>query len=109
MYRRVISRYANVFARNLLGLMVNDVTTGCRAYKREVIQAIDLGKIKSEGYAFQAEILFEVHKKGFKIGEIPITFSDRRMGKSKISGYEIIKFFILCLELFLKRLKILFS
>lgn len=104
-YRKAISRGANIFADMLLNLNVKDITTGYRAYKREVLQAIDLDKIKSNGYAFQLEMLFETKKKGFKIKEIPMIFVDREKGSSKLSRIEVVKFFVLCLGLFVKRLK----
>ena len=96
--RRIVSKGANFTARILLGLKVNDVTTGYRAYIREVLQGIDLDKIRSDGYAFQAEMLFKAKEKGFRVREIPIVFVDREKGSSKLSKMEIIKFFVFCLR-----------
>lgn len=104
-YRKAISRGANIFADMLLNLNVKDITAGYRAYKREVLQAIDLRAIRSDGYSFQVEMLFKTKKKGFRIKEIPIIFRDRSRGKSKLSKMEVVKFFILCFGLFVKRLK----
>ena len=98
LWRKIVSRGANILARILLGLKVNDITTGYRAYRKEALQGIDLDKIKSNGYEFQAEILFRVVEKGFRIKEIPIVFVDRRTGRSKLSKIEIINFFIFCIR-----------
>jgi len=104
LWRKMVSKGANILARILLGLKVNDITTGYRAYRKEVLQEIDLDKIKSNGYGFQAEILLRVKGKGFKVKEIPITFIDRRGGKSKLSKIEIIDFFTFCVGRGIRRL-----
>jgi len=98
LWRKIVSRGANILARILLGLKVNDITTGYRAYRKETLQGIDLDKIKSNGYEFQAEILFRVVERGFGVKEIPIVFVDRRAGRSKLSKIEIINFFIFCIR-----------
>lgn len=103
-YRKLISRGANILAGLLTGLNVEDITTGYRAYKSEVLRKIDLNSIKSGGYAFQLEMIFKTKKRGFKIKEIPIIFKDRVGGRSKLSRSEVVKFFILCLRLGLERL-----
>lgn len=102
--RRIISKGANLVARILLGLDVEDVTAGYRAYRRETLEGIDLNSIKSNGYAFQAEMLFRAREGGFRIKETPITFRDRAHGKSKLSRTEIIKFIVLCINLRLRGL-----
>ncbi|RLI90492.1 MAG: polyprenol monophosphomannose synthase, partial [Candidatus Altiarchaeales archaeon] len=98
LWRKMMSKGANILARILLGLKVNDITTGYRAYRKETLQGIDLDKIKSNGYEFQAEILFRVVERGFGVKEIPIVFVDRRAGRSKLSKIEIINFFIFCIR-----------
>lgn len=103
LYRRLISKGANKLAGLLTDLDVKDITTGYRAYKSEALRKIDLDSIKSNGYAFQLEILSKIKKQGFRIKEIPITFRDREKGRSKLSKGEIVKFFILSLKLFLRR------
>ena len=65
---------------------VKDSTAGFVCYKRAVLEAINLDKIKFVGYAFQIEMKFKAYKKGFKILEIPVIFKDRTQGKSKMSG-----------------------
>lgn len=104
-HRKAVSRGANIFAGMLLNLGVKDITTGYRAYTREVLKAIDLSEIKSNGYAFQLEMLSKINEKGFKIREVPITFTDRKVGKSKLSKRDAINFFILCMMLWVDKLK----
>jgi len=90
-HRRMLSRGANAFARTMLGLRANDCTAGFRVYRREVLDSIDLDAIFSNGYSFLIEILFLVQSAGWKVGESPILFEDRREGTSKISRREIAK------------------
>jgi dolichol-phosphate mannosyltransferase len=96
--RRLISSSGNIFARALLGIPVRDCTAGFRCYRLEVLRNIDLDTIKSEGYAFQVELTYHVLKQGFKIVEIPIVFTDRRVGKSKMSYKIVIEAFIYVLQ-----------
>lgn len=98
-YRRIISRGANFLASTILGVRVHDMTTGYRCYKKEVIQAIDLKTIKSEGYSFLEEILYRCNQKKFTICETPIVFADRKYGKSKLSKSEMFKFLLTILRL----------
>jgi hypothetical protein len=91
--RRLISSGGNIFARFMLGIPVHDCTGGFRCYRREVLRSIDLDAIQSRGYAFQVELTYRVIKQGFKIVEIPITFMDRRPGKSKMSRKIVIEAF----------------
>lgn len=83
--RYVISMGGNLFARFVLKLPIKDCTSGFRCYKTSILKQLDLTQITSEGYGFQVEILYHCYKKGFKITEIPITFTDRVVGKSKMS------------------------
>ncbi len=103
LYRRSVSKGANILARLLTSLDIRDITSGYRAYKSNVLRKIDLNSIKSNGYAFQLEILFKTKKEGFKIMEIPIIFTERRRGSSKLSKIEIVRFFTLCLKFALER------
>jgi glycosyltransferase involved in cell wall biosynthesis len=89
--RRALSFGANTFARTMLGLKAHDTTAGFRCYRREVLEALPLDTIFSSGYSFLIEMLFLVQRAGFRVGEVPITFEDRRRGKSKISQREIVK------------------
>lgn len=83
--RLLLSYFANVYARFVTGLQVYDATGGFKCFRKKVLQAIDLSKVKSNGYAFQIEMSFRAWKKGFRIVEIPIVFVDRTEGTSKMS------------------------
>lgn len=85
MNRLLLSYSANVYTQIITGLPIHDATGGFKCYRIEALKAIDLDKIKSNGYAFQIEISFKVWKKGFRLVEIPIVFLDRRVGISKMS------------------------
>lgn len=89
--RILLSRGANMFARQMLNLMANDVTAGLRVYKRRVIESIDFDSIQSDGYSFLIEMLYICQVAGWRIGEVPILFEDRRFGTSKISKDEVRK------------------
>lgn len=83
--RLILSYFANVYARAVTGLPVWDATGGFKCFRREVLQAIDLKKVRSNGYAFQIEMSYRAWKRGFRIVEIPIVFVDRTEGQSKMS------------------------
>lgn len=87
--RRALSQGANTFAKLMLGLQALDCTAGFRCYRREVLQAIDLDSIFSNGYSFLIEMIYYVQRAGYRIGEVPIVFEDRRRGTSKISQNEV--------------------
>ncbi len=91
MPRKALSRGANTFARFVLGLKATDCTAGFRAYRRAVLESIDLDAIVSNGYSFLIEMLYQCQKGGWRIGETPIVFEDRRRGQSKISRQEILR------------------
>ncbi len=101
--RIILSSGANTFARVMLGLKATDCTAGFRAYRRAVLESIDLDHIFSNGYSFLIELLFLCQRAGWRIGESPIIYEDRRAGKSKISRAEIIKATYTVLRLFLRR------
>ncbi len=86
MSRLLLSYFANRYARFVTGLPFTDTTGGFKCYRRKVLQAIDLEAIRSEGYSFQIETTFRAWRKGFRVGEIKIIFSDRMEGSSKMSG-----------------------
>jgi glycosyltransferase involved in cell wall biosynthesis len=90
-HRRFLSRTANAIARNLLRLNARDCTAGFRVYRAEVLRAIPLNRIFSNGYSFLVEMLWHVQSRGYKICEVPIVFEDRAHGESKISSNEIFK------------------
>ena len=85
MSRLLLSYYANVYSRIITGLPVRDATGGFKCFRREVLEAIELNKVKSNGYSFQIEMSFRAWRKNFRIKEIPIVFEDRRQGESKMS------------------------
>lgn len=89
--RQVISRGGSVYARAILGMPVNDMTGGYNAWKRHVLEAVDISTLRSEGYAFQIELKWRAWKKGFKLAEFPILFEDRTAGKSKMSKRIIVE------------------
>jgi len=103
LYRKMVSRIANILAGVAVGAGVSDVTSGYRAYRKEVFEKVTTERIKSSGYAFQLEIIYEIRKKGFKIDEVPIVFTDRRKGKSKLGMRDIISFLILTIKLGLRQ------
>jgi len=85
MKRLLLSYFANVYTRIITGLPVKDATGGFKCFRREVLEAIDLDNVKSNGYAFQIEMTYKAWKKGFRIKEISIIFIDRVKGTSKMS------------------------
>ena len=84
--RLILSYCANIYARGVTGLPVWDATGGFKCFRRSVLEAIDLGRVRSNGYAFQIEMSFRAWKRNFRITEIPIVFVDRTEGTSKMSG-----------------------
>ena len=85
MGRVLLSYFASSYVRLITGMPVRDSTAGFKCYKRRVLETIDLDKIKFIGYAFQIEMKFTAWKFGFKIKEVPIVFTDRKRGESKMS------------------------
>ena len=83
--RRFVSAGGSLYARVLLGVNIRDLTGGFKCFRREVLEAIDLGSIQSRGYAFQIEVTYRALRRGFRVVEIPITFADREVGGSKMS------------------------
>ena len=83
--RRLVSRGGSWYARVVLRLPVRDLTGGFKCFRREVLEAIDLGGVRSQGYAFQVELTYRAIQRGFRVVEVPIAFTDRRVGNSKMS------------------------
>jgi dolichol-phosphate mannosyltransferase len=81
--RIVLSVGGNRYARVVTGLPVNDCTSGFQCFRREVLERIDVGRLRSNGYAFLVELKFLAHRLGFRLVELPIIFIDRRFGRSK--------------------------
>jgi dolichol-phosphate mannosyltransferase len=84
--RVLISYFASAYVRFITGMKIKDTTAGFKCYTKQVLESIDLDKIKFKGYAFQIEMKFIAWKMGFDIKEIPIVFTDRKEGTSKMSG-----------------------
>lgn len=89
LHRRALSAFANFYARSLLRLPVNDCTAGFRCYRRKVLETVDPFAVRASGYSFLEEMVWRVDRCGFRIGEIPIVFEQRRAGASKIDSSEI--------------------
>jgi dolichol-phosphate mannosyltransferase len=85
MSRLILSYTANLYTRVVTGMPVRDATSGFKCYRREVLEAINLDRIHSDGYSFQIEMHFKAWKMGFRVREIPIVFVDRYSGVSKMS------------------------
>jgi dolichol-phosphate mannosyltransferase len=83
--RRFISRGGCLYAQLMLGLPVRDLTGGFKCFRREVLESIELETVRSRGYAFQVELTYRASRRGFRVAEVPIIFSDRRVGESKMS------------------------
>lgn len=86
MGRVIMSYFASIYVRFITGMPINDTTAGFVCFKRSVLETIPLDEIKFIGYAFQIEMKFTAMKYGFKLKEVPIVFTDRTRGKSKMSG-----------------------
>jgi dolichol-phosphate mannosyltransferase len=84
--RRAISRWGSVYARVALGVGIRDLTGGFKVFRRRALEAIDFQSLASLGYAFQVETTFRTIRAGFRVVEVPITFRDRRVGQSKMTG-----------------------
>lgn len=84
--RRLVSRAGCLYAQALLGVGVRDLTGGFKCYRRRVLETIDLDAVSSRGYAFQIETTYRALQAGFSVVEVPITFVDREVGDSKMSG-----------------------
>jgi dolichol-phosphate mannosyltransferase len=84
--RRIVSRGGCLYAQAILGLGVRDLTGGFKCFRRQALEAIDLGALSAHGYAFQIETTYRVKRAGMRVQEVPITFVERRAGASKMTG-----------------------
>jgi dolichol-phosphate mannosyltransferase len=84
--RRAISRRGSAYARAILGVQIADLTGGFKVFRRAVLEEIDIDSLESLGYAFQVETTYRAIRAGFRVVEVPITFRDRRVGESKMTG-----------------------
>jgi len=92
--RLLLSKMATIYVNLITGMpgsVVSDATAGFKCYRRAVLEAINLDRIHSNGYAFQIEMKYRAYRKGFRIAEVPITFNDRHVGLSKMSNKIIIE------------------
>ena len=87
--RRVLSAFANRYIRTITGLSIRDCTSGFRCWRREALERLPLERIASNGYAFLVELIWEAAASGCRVGEVPITFVERRQGASKLSGHVV--------------------
>jgi dolichol-phosphate mannosyltransferase len=105
--RILLSLGANEYIRWITGLPVHDTTSGFRVYTAQALRGIHLESIESSGYSFQVEMTYRAHLCGFEIVEIPIVFTERRLGQSKMSQGVIIESALMPWKLFLRRNKLL--
>ena len=108
MRRLLLSYCANLYARIFIQFSIKDSTGGFKCFKRDVLESIDLSKIYSEGYSFQIEMNFLTWIKRFKILEIPIVFTDRTVGESKMNRAIVIEAILMVPKLFIKKIFKLF-
>jgi dolichol-phosphate mannosyltransferase len=104
--RIILSLGANEYVRRITGIPIHDGTSGFRLYSREAIEALDLPSVRSNGYSFQVEMTFRAHVCGCKIVEVPIIFTERRAGESKMSGNVIFESAMMPIRLRLQTRKI---
>ncbi|MDA0378363.1 MAG: polyprenol monophosphomannose synthase [Bacteroidetes bacterium] len=83
--RLILSYSAGIYTRTITRMKIQDVTAGFKCFRRTVLEAIDLGQVRSNGYSFQIEMNYIAWKKGFRISEVPIVFTERTEGRSKMS------------------------
>ncbi|MGO4435980.1 dolichol-phosphate mannosyltransferase, partial [Paenarthrobacter sp. RAF9] len=91
LYRQAISRIGSTYARIMLGVKIKDVTGGYRAFRRSTLEALKLDEVESVGYGFQVDLAWRVAKLGLRIEERPITFVERELGASKMSGNIVVE------------------
>jgi dolichol-phosphate mannosyltransferase len=94
-HRRMLSWAGNRYSALMLGLPVRDMTSGFRVYRAEILRAIDLEGVRANGYGFQIEMTYRAAQAGARIVEVPIRFTDRELGESKMSAYTIIEALLL--------------
>jgi dolichol-phosphate mannosyltransferase len=102
--RTFISRGGSVYARLILGVPVNDLTSGFKCFSRRVLERLDLQTVRSNGYAFQVEMNYRCYKQRFRVAEVPIVFVDRRVGKSKMGTHIVTEAMVVVLRLRLQSL-----
>lgn len=101
--RRIISRLANRYIKTMLGFKVMDCTAGFRCYRRELLEKLDLDRYYASGYSSLVEMLYRCKRVNARVGEIPIYFKNRVLGKTKLSEHEMVKSFFTVLHFSLDR------
>jgi dolichol-phosphate mannosyltransferase len=94
-HRKMLSRWGNRYAAGVLGLAVNDSTSGFRAYRATALKAIDLAEVRADGYGFQIEMTYRLVRRGGRVVEVPIAFVDRVRGTSKMSNRIVVEALLL--------------
>lgn len=97
--RTILSRAINIFLRRWLGINVSDFTSGFRLYSRDAVKYLSQAKIKATGFITLSEVLYKLHKKGFEIAEVPITWNFRKYGKSNVNTSELINSLLFVLKM----------
>ena len=92
-HRQFLSRGANLYSRLALGVPIKDITAGYRVFRRQVLEELDLDEVSSRGYCFQIDMAYRAVLAGFRVHEVPITFTERERGASKMSGSVVIEAF----------------
>jgi dolichol-phosphate mannosyltransferase len=102
LHRIFLSTFANRYIRAITRMSATDCTSGFRCWRREALERIPIARMVSDGYAFLVEMLFEAHRRGCRIGEVPIIFIERRQGQSKVSGAVLLESLIMPWRLLLR-------
>jgi dolichol-phosphate mannosyltransferase len=102
--RTFISRGGSIYSRAILGVPVQDLTSGFKCFSRNVLEQLDLETVRSNGYAFQVEMNYRCFLRGFRVAEVPILFVDRRVGRSKMGGHIVREAMLVVLRLRLQTL-----
>jgi dolichol-phosphate mannosyltransferase len=92
-HRQLLSRGANLYSRLALGVPIKDITAGFRVFRRQVLEELDLEQVASQGYCFQIDMTWRAVQAGFRVREVPITFTERERGTSKMSGAIVVEAF----------------
>lgn len=102
LHRIFLSTFANRYIRAITRLAATDCTSGFRCWRRDSLERIPIGRMVSDGYAFLVEMLFEAHRRGYRIGEVPIIFVERRQGQSKVSSTVLLESLVMPWRLVLR-------
>jgi dolichol-phosphate mannosyltransferase len=102
--RTCISRGGSLYSRLILGVPVQDLTSGFKCFSRRVLEHLDLQTVRSNGYAFQVEMNYRCFLHGYRVAEVPIVFVDRRVGKSKMGSHIVTEAMLVVLRLRLQQL-----